>query len=160
LSRINVAAYANIRDALERAAGHINGRFADADWTPIRYLNKDFSHETLSGFLRVADVAVVTPLRDGMNLVAKEYVAAQDPERPGVLVLSALAGAAKELGEGALLVNPYDNRAVGRTLQRALVMPLEERRERHEKMLKVLHASSISAWQQRFVSDLRAGSEK
>ena len=155
LSRINVAAYADIRDALERTAGHINGRFADADWTPIRYLNKDFSHETLSA-LRVADVAVVTPVRDGMNLVAKEYVAAQDPERPGVLVLSTLVGAAKELGEGALLVNPYDNMAVGRTLKQALVMPLEERQSRHHHMLESLRKNSISDWHERFVSALRA----
>jgi len=159
LSRINVAAYANIRDALEGTAGHINGRFADADWTPIRYLNKDFSHETLSGFLRVADVAVVTPVRDGMNLVAKEYVAAQDAERPGVLVLSTLAGAAKELGEGALLVNPYDNMAVGRTLKQALVMPLEERQSRHRQMLESLRKNSIADWHERFVSALRATSE-
>lgn len=159
LSRINVAAYADIRDALERTAGHINGRFADADWTPIRYLNKDFSHETLSAFLRVADVAVVTPVRDGMNLVAKEYVAAQDPERPGVLVLSTLVGAAKELGEGALLVNPYDNMAVGRTLKRALVMPLEERQSRHTLMLQALRDNSIADWHERFVFALRSTRE-
>jgi trehalose 6-phosphate synthase len=156
LSRINVAAYSDIRDALERTAGHINGRFADADWTPIRYLNKDFSHETLSGFLRVADVAVVTPVRDGMNLVAKEYVAAQDPERPGVLVLSTLAGAARELADGALLVNPYDNLAVGRTLKQALTMPLEDRQERHRHMLDALRKNSIADWHERFVSALRA----
>jgi trehalose 6-phosphate synthase len=155
LSRINVAAYSDIRDALERTAGHINGRFADADWTPIRYLNKDFSHETLSGFLRVADVAVVTPVRDGMNLVAKEFVAAQDPERPGVLVLSTLAGAAKELGDDALLVNPYDNAAVGRTLKQALAMPLEERQDRHRRMLEALRRNSIADWHERFVSALR-----
>jgi trehalose 6-phosphate synthase len=159
LSRINVAAYADIRDALERTAGHINGRFADADWTPIRYLNKDFSHETLSAFLRVADVAVVTPVRDGMNLVAKEYVAAQDPQRPGVLVLSTLVGAAKELGEGALLVNPYDNLAVGRTLKQALVMPLEERQSRHHVMLEALRNNSIADWHERFLSALRATRE-
>jgi trehalose 6-phosphate synthase len=155
LSRINVAAYADIRDTLERTAGHINGRFADADWTPIRYLNKDFSHETLSGFLRVADVAVVTPVRDGMNLVAKEFVAAQDPERPGVLVLSTLAGAAKELGDGALLVNPYDNAAVGQSLHRALAMPLEERRSRHQSLLHALRQNSIADWHSRFLSALR-----
>src|ERR1700728_3309383 len=122
LSRINVTAYGDIRDALERAAGHINGQFADADWTPIRYLNKDFSHQTLSGFLRIANVGVVTPVRDGMNLVAKEFVAAQDDEDPGVLVLSSLAGAAQELS-GALLVNPYDNAAVALALQQGGPLP-------------------------------------
>jgi len=93
LSRLNVAAYGEIRDLLERAAGHTNGAFADTDWTPVRYLNRDFPHETLCGFLRVTNVGVVTPVRDGMNLVAKEFVAAQDPEDPGALVLSSMAGA-------------------------------------------------------------------
>ncbi|HEY2685229.1 MAG TPA: trehalose-6-phosphate synthase [Steroidobacteraceae bacterium] len=154
LSRINVAAYAEIRDALERTAGRLNGRFADADWTPIRYLNKDFSHSTLSGFLRIADVAVVTPVRDGMNLVAKEYIAAQDPETPGVLVLSSLAGAAKELAQGALLVNPYDSAAVARTLKQALEMPLDERRTRHRTMLSALGRNSIADWHKRFMTAL------
>ena len=153
LSRVDVAAYAELRDALERAAGHINGLFADTDWTPIRYLNKDFSHQTLSGFLRIANVGVITPVRDGMNLVAKEFVAAQDPENPGVLVLSSLAGAAQEL-VGALLVNPYDKAAVALAMQQALAMPLAERRSRHESMLKALRANSISRWHESFVSRL------
>jgi trehalose 6-phosphate synthase len=156
LSRVDVPAYAQIRDALEQTAGHINGRFADADWTPIRYLNKDFSHDTLSGFLRITDVAVVTPLRDGMNLVAKEFVAAQDPVRPGVLVLSSLAGAASELRDGPLLVNPYDNAAVGAALRHALVMPLEERQQRHKSMVKVLRENSIHNWHEQFVTALQA----
>jgi trehalose 6-phosphate synthase len=153
LSRVDVAAYVDLRDTLERAAGHINGQFADTDWTPIRYLNKDFSHQTLSGFLRIANVGVVTPVRDGMNLVAKEFVAAQDPEDPGVLVLSSLAGAAQEL-VGALLVNPYDKAAVALALQQGLAMPLAERRTRHESMLKALRANSISRWHESFVSRL------
>jgi trehalose 6-phosphate synthase len=144
-----VAAYADLRDALERATGRINGQFADTDWTPIRYLNKDFSHSTLSGFLRIANVGFVTPVRDGMNLVAKEFVAAQDPEDPGVLVLSSLAGAAQEL-VGALLVNPYDKAAVAQ----ALAMPLAERRSRHESMLKALRTNSISRWHESFVARL------
>ena len=155
LSRINVTAYSDIRDALERAAGHINGQFADADWTPIRYLNKDFAHQTLSGFLRTANVGVVTPVRDGMNLVAKEFVAAQDAEDPGVLVLSSVAGAAQEL-TGALLVNPYDNAAVALALQQALAMPLAERRSRQESMLNALHANTISDWHESFISRLTA----
>ncbi len=154
LSRINVAAYADIRDALERTAGHINGKFADADWTPIRYLNKDFSHQTLSGFLRMTDVAVVTPVRDGMNLVAKEFVAAQNPESPGVLVLSSLAGAAQELSGGALLVNPYDKSAVARALKQALAMPLENRCARHARMLEALYKNSIARWHETFIAAL------
>ncbi|HEV7613260.1 MAG TPA: trehalose-6-phosphate synthase [Steroidobacteraceae bacterium] len=157
LSRVDVAAYAELRDALERSAGHINGRFADTDWTPIRYLNKDFSHQTLGGFLRIANVGVVTPVRDGMNLVAKEFVAAQDPENPGALVLSSLAGAAQEL-VGALLVNPYDMAAVALALQQGLAMPLAERRSRHESMLKALRANSISRWHESFVSRLTGDS--
>jgi trehalose 6-phosphate synthase len=158
LSRVDVAAYADLRDALERATGRINGQFADTDWTPIRYLNKDFSHSTLSGFLRIANVGFVTPVRDGMNLVAKEFVAAQDPEDPGVLVLSSLAGAAQEL-VGALLVNPYDKAAVALALQQALAMPLAERRSRHESMLKAVRTNSISRWHESFLSRL-AGEER
>src|SRR5262249_37751021 len=97
LSRGDVHAYSEIRHSLEQAAGQINGRFAAADWTPIRYLNRNCSHATLMGFLRAAQVALVTPVRDGMNLVAKEFVAAQDPDDPGVLILSPMAGAAREL---------------------------------------------------------------
>jgi trehalose 6-phosphate synthase len=155
LSRTNVAAYADIRDALEHAAGQTNGQYADTDWTPVRYLNKDFPHHTLSGFLRIANVAVVTPLRDGMNLVAKEFVAAQDPEDPGVLVLSSMAGAARELGD-ALLVNPYDRRAVALALQQALAMPLAERRTRHDAMLKVLRTNSITRWYGSFLDTLES----
>jgi trehalose 6-phosphate synthase len=154
LSRTDVAAYAEIRDALEHAAGRTNGQYADTDWTPVRYLNKDFPHETLTGFLRVANVGVVTPLRDGMNLVAKEFVAAQDPEDPGVLVLSSMAGAARELND-ALLVNPYDRSAVALALLQALSMPLAERRSRHAAMLQVLRQNSISRWYGSFVERLQ-----
>jgi trehalose 6-phosphate synthase len=153
LSRSDVRAYAEIRRSLEQAAGRINGRFADTDWTPIRYLNRNFSHEVLMGFLRNASVGVVTPLRDGMNLVAKEYVAAQRPEDPGVLVLSTLAGAAEEL-EGALLVNPRDAGSVADAIHRALAMPLDERRARHAAMLDVMRRNDIRAWHTRFVEQL------
>ncbi|MGA2562677.1 MAG: trehalose-6-phosphate synthase [Steroidobacteraceae bacterium] len=154
-SRTDVAAYAEIRDALEHAAGRTNGQYSDTDWTPVRYLNKDFPHETLTGFLRVANVGVVTPLRDGMNLVAKEFLAAQDPEDPGVLVLSSMAGAARELSD-ALLVNPYDRSAVALALRQALAMPLAERRTRHAAMLQVLRENSIARWYGRFVERLGA----
>jgi len=155
LSRTNVAAYADIREALEHAAGKTNGQYADTDWTPVRYLNKDFPHDTMTGFLRVANVALVTPLRDGMNLVAKEFVAAQDPSDPGVLVLSSMAGAARELGD-ALLVNPYDRRAVALALQQALAMPLAERRTRHERMLAILRERSITHWHRAFIGALES----
>ena len=154
LSRADLRAYAQIRNSLEQAAGSINGRFAETDWTPIRYLNRNFSHEVLMGFLRNSCVGVVTPLRDGMNLVAKEYVAAQDPDDPGVLVLSTLAGAAEELRD-ALLVNPRDVRAVADAIECALAMPLEERQARHARMLGVLRRNDIHAWHTRFTGQLQ-----
>jgi trehalose 6-phosphate synthase len=156
LGRMNVAAYAEIRDALEQAAGHTNGQYADTDWTPIRYLNKDFPHHVLLGFLRCANVCAVTPVRDGMNLVAKEFVAAQDPDNPGVLVLSNMAGAARELTD-ALLVNPYDEHAVAAALREALELPLTERRARHTKMLAALRRNTIRHWHESFVASLRGG---
>lgn len=155
VSRKDVPSYVGIRRALEQAAGRTNGRFAASDWTPIRYLNRNFPHGTLMGFLRAAQVGMVTPLRDGMNLVAKEYLAAQNPEDPGVLVLSTLAGAASEL-TAALQINPYDPRALGHALQVALNMPLEERRERHAHLLAVLREHSIHAWADRFMAALHA----
>ncbi len=153
LSRTDVRAYSEIRELLEQAAGRTNGRFADTDWTPIRYLNRNFPHATLMGLLRAANVGIVTPLRDGMNLVAKEYVAAQNPEDPGVLILSNLAGAARELS-AALQVNPYDTRAVSHAIQAALSMSLQERRERHAAMLQILKRNDIATWTRRFVEAL------
>jgi trehalose 6-phosphate synthase len=153
LSRADVLAYSEIRLALEQTAGRLNGRFAEADWTPVRYLNRNFSHATLMGLLRAADVALVTPVRDGMNLVAKEFVAAQDAEDPGVLILSPLAGAARELS-GALLVNPYDKRGLALALQTALHMPLAERRQRHEQMLGAVRRHDIHSWYRDFLRDL------
>lgn len=153
VSRGDVHAYSEIRELLERAAGRLNGRFAEADWTPIRYLNRNCSHSTLMGFLRAAQVGLVTPVRDGMNLVAKEFIAAQDPDDPGVLILSPMAGAARELS-GALQVNPYDKRGMALALQTALNMPLDERRQRHEQMLSAVRAHDIHNWYGRFVYDL------
>lgn len=157
LSRKDVQAYAEIRRKLEQAAGRTNGRFAETDWTPIRYLNRNFPHDVLMGFLRAAQVALVTPLRDGMNLVAKEYLAAQDEEDPGVLVLSNLAGAAREL-TAALQINPYDPQALGHALQTALTMSLCERRERHQQLLRNLREHSIGAWASEFVGALQSPS--
>jgi len=158
LSRADVRTYAEIRRSLEQASGRINGRFAEPDWTPIRYLNRNFSHEVLMGFLRSSCVGVVTPVRDGMNLVAKEFIAAQDPEDPGVLVLSTLAGAAEEMSD-ALLVNPRDTRAVADAIDLALSMTPDERRSRHQRLLEVLRRNDIHAWHGRFVQQLQACAE-
>ncbi|HSC07781.1 MAG TPA: trehalose-6-phosphate synthase [Steroidobacteraceae bacterium] len=153
LSRVDVRAYSTIRRELEQATGRTNGRFADTDWTPIRYLNRNFAHDVLMGFLRAALVGLVTPVRDGMNLVAKEFVAAQDPADPGVLILSSLAGAAREM-TSAVLVNPYDTRGIAHAIQLAFTMPLAERRERHQALLQVLRRNDIHAWYGRFVERL------
>jgi trehalose 6-phosphate synthase len=153
LSRTDVRAYSEIRRDLERTTGRTNGRFADTDWTPIRYLNRNFPHDVLMGFMRSAQVGIVTPVRDGMNLVAKEFVAAQDPADPGVLILSTLAGAARELS-GAVMVNPYDARGMAHAIQQAFNMPIAERRERHQSMIEVLHRNSITAWHTSFVDAL------
>jgi trehalose 6-phosphate synthase len=154
-TRSEVPEYTQIRRSLETAAGHINGRFAEFDWMPLRYLNKSFNHRTLCGFLRAARVGLVTPLRDGMNLVAKEYVAAQDPEDPGALVLSCFAGAAQELTD-ALLVNPFDVEAVAEAIHAALAMPRDERIARWQSMMAVLRRNDIAAWRESFVTALAA----
>jgi trehalose 6-phosphate synthase len=154
LSRGDVRAYARIRSELEQAAGRTNGKYADTDWTPIRYLNRNYPHTAVLGFMRSSQVGLVTPLRDGMNLVAKEFVAAQDPDDPGVLILSTLAGAAREL-LGALLVNPKDTSGVARAIQQALQMQLPERQERHRQMLEVMRSNDIHAWHTRFLDRLQ-----
>lgn len=153
-SRADVEAYQVIRRELEGEAGRINGRFAELDWTPLRYLNRSFPRNALMPLYAAARVGLVTPLRDGMNLVAKEYVAAQDPEDPGVLVLSQFAGAACEMAS-ALLVNPHDEAGVAAALEQALAMPLAERRERHADLLAVMRRNSLERWRDRFVADLR-----
>lgn len=154
-SRSDVAEYQAIRRELEGMAGHINGAFAEFDWVPIRYLNKSFNRKALAGFYRHARIGLVTPLRDGMNLVAKEYVACQNPDDPGVLVLSRFAGAAREL-DAALIVNPYDIGATAENLQRGLTMPLAERRERYEAMMRVLRENDITRWREAYVETLAA----
>ncbi len=152
-SRAEVAQYRSLRRDLEAAAGRINSKYAEFDWSPIRYVNKSISRQTLGGFYRIARIGLVTPLRDGMNLVAKEYVAAQDPENPGVLVLSRFAGAAHEL-DAALLVNPIDVDAIASAIHHGLGMDLEERRARWSAMMSVLRKNTITAWRDAFTSAL------
>jgi trehalose 6-phosphate synthase len=153
-SRSEVPEYRQIRRELERRAGHINGALAEPDWVPIRYVNQTIPYDTLAGYYRLARVGFVTPLRDGMNLVAKEYVACQDPEDPGALVLSRFAGAAEELSDGALLVNPHDEVGMAEVLDRALKMPLAERKRRWRKMMDVLETNDITAWRRNFLKAL------
>ena len=152
-SRGEVQAYQDIRHQLETEAGRINGRYGQLGWTPLYYLNQHFDRKILMKVFRYAEVGLVTPLRDGMNLVAKEYVAAQDPADPGGLVLSQFAGAANEL-TSALIVNPYDRDDVANALNRALTMPLTERISRHAEMMKIIKENDIDRWQARFIDDL------
>jgi trehalose 6-phosphate synthase len=152
-SRGEVPEYRELRTQLERTAGATNGRYAEPDWVPIRYLNRSFNQATLAGYYRLADIGLVTPLRDGMNLVAKEYVAAQAAADPGVLVLSRFAGAAEELPE-AVLVNPLDVDDIADAIETALSMPLAERRERWQSMFDTVSRNDIAHWRSAFVAAL------
>ncbi|MFO6465745.1 trehalose-6-phosphate synthase [Jannaschia sp. KMU-145] len=155
-SREDVAAYKEIREDLERAAGSINGAHADLDWTPIRYIRRHVDRDRIAGLYRRADAALVTPLADGMNLVAKEFVAAQDPDDPGVLILSHFAGAAEQMEAGALLVNPFDRASFARAIRQAVEMPLEERKSRHADLRAGVFAQDIDWWTTNFIDRLRA----
>jgi trehalose 6-phosphate synthase len=157
-SRSEVPEYARMQREVAEHVGRINGRFGDVDWTPLRYTNKAMSRSSLAGLYRLARCGLVTPLRDGMNLVAKEYVAAQAPDDPGVLVLSRFAGAAQEL-DGALIVNPFDTDAVAAAIQRAFEMPLEERKARWAGMMETLRANSVTQWSARFLQTLGGDTE-
>ncbi len=154
-SRSDVPAYAELRRRVEAIVGRANGEIGDADWVPIRYLYRSFGRDQLSQLYRASAIGYVTPLRDGMNLVAKEWVAAQDPAEPGVLVLSQFAGAAVELKD-ALITNPWHIDGLARDLDRALRMGLEERRERHGKLLASVSRTTALTWAEDFLSMLGA----
>ena len=152
-SRGDVQSYVEIRASLDALSGRINGEYADAEWVPIRYVNRGYPRDRLAGMYRAARVALVTPLRDGMNLVAKEYVAAQDPEDPGVLILSRFAGAAEQLTE-ALLINPYSPEEIAEAINQALQMPLEERRARWRACMDNIETEDVIWWRRRFTEAL------
>lgn len=154
-SREQLEAYAQIRQELDRLEGAIQGQFADFDWTPMRYIRRPVAREKLAALYRASRVGLVTPLRDGMNLVAKEFVAAQDIEEPGVLVLSCFAGAAETLRQ-ALIVNPYDVDQMAGAIGDALQMPLAERRARHAELLATVQRQDVRAWHRRFLATLKA----
>jgi trehalose 6-phosphate synthase len=153
-SRSEVPQYAAMQRQVAELAGRVNGQHGTLEWVPIRYVNRSIGQAILAGIYRVARVGLVTPLRDGMNLVAKEYVAAQNPENPGVLVLSRFAGAARQL-DGAIIVNPYDVEAVANAIASALSMQLEARRERWQQMMPGLLEHDISNWCHEFLTTLR-----
>jgi trehalose 6-phosphate synthase len=152
-SREDIPEYAELRQRVELQVGRINGKFGEADWVPVRYLYRSYDHGVLAQLYRAADVALVTPLRDGLNLVAKEFVAAQDPARPGVLVLSRFAGAAAEL-EDAVITNPYHPDGVAADIHRALQMPLEERVRRQARLSAVVSATTPVSWATGFLGQL------
>lgn len=143
-----------IRLQLEAESGRINGKYAELDWTPIRYIHRQYERPVLAALFREAHVGLVMSLRDGMNLVAKEYVAAQDPDDPGVLVLSQFAGAAREL-TAALIVNPLDLDDMADALALALRMLLEERQGRYREMMSLLRENNVSVWRDHFMRDLK-----
>ncbi len=157
-TRGDVPEYQQIRSELDAQIGRINGRFGEPDLLPVRYLNRRFSQDTLFGFYRISAVGLVTPLRDGMNLVAKEFVASQDPKDPGVLILSRFAGAAREL-DAASIVNPYDVDAVVQALDRALAMSIDERRDRHRALIQAVRRRSIRRWRVDFLEALAAAAQ-
>ncbi|MFT4934179.1 MAG: trehalose 6-phosphate synthase [Pseudoalteromonas distincta] len=157
VSRESVNSYQEIRGRLDALSGRINGEHADLDWNPLRCVNRNYRRDELAGLYRAAKVGLVTPLRDGMNLVAKEYVAAQDPADPGVLILSRFAGAANQL-PAALIVNPNSPEEISEALKRALTMPLAERIERWRALFDNVRGEDVGAWRDAFVGAL-AGEE-
>ena len=152
-SRGSVESYQRIRNTLESLAGRINGAHAALDWVPIRYVNQGYPREVLAGVYRASRIGLVTPLRDGMNLVAKEYVAAQDPEDPGVLILSRFAGAAEQMTE-ALLINPHSAEEMADAIRRALLMPREERIRRWRALMDGVLAQDVYWWGKTFTRTL------
>ncbi|MES2686363.1 MAG: alpha,alpha-trehalose-phosphate synthase (UDP-forming) [Pseudomonadota bacterium] len=152
-SREALDTYSGLRQELESLCGSINGDYGELDWMPVRYIHRNVARKRLPGLYRAASVALVTPLRDGMNLVAKEFIAAQDPADPGVLVLSRFAGAAEQLKE-ALLVNPYDTHGTAESIQVALQMPLAERQKRHQKLLERIRQQDVHWWRKAFLQTL------
>jgi len=154
-SRSDVLPYQALRRDVEHAAGHVNGKYSDLDWAPIRFVARAVSRSALAGIFRFSRIGLVTPWRDGMNLVAKEYVASQDPDDPGVLVLSRFAGAAAEL-KTALLVNPLDPSEIAGAIHRALKMGVGERKERWQAMMEVLRNNTIDDWSANFLKALKA----
>ena len=157
-SRDSIKEYQETSDTLDAMAGRVMGRFAEPDWAPLTYVKRAYGQPSLAGLYRLARVGLVTPLRDGMNLVAHEYVGAQDPEDPGVLVLSRFAGAAEIFPE-ALLVNPFDTDETAEALRMALDMPLEERKQRWQALWAAATKHNVDDWALSFLKRLSPGIE-
>jgi len=157
-SRGEVEAYQDIRARLDALTGRINSMYGDMDFSPVRFVNRNYRRDELAGVYRAAKVGLVTPLRDGMNLVAKEYVAAQDPNDPGVLVLSRFAGAARQMTE-AVIVNPFSHEEMAEALKRALTMERTERVDRWQALMDGVRKTDVRTWRDAFVGALKATRE-
>jgi trehalose 6-phosphate synthase/phosphatase len=152
-SRDNVPQYSYLRDEIDKLVGGINARFRTINWHPVHYFYRSFPIETLSALYNFADVCLVTPMRDGMNLVSKEYVASRT-QNNGVLILSEMAGASRELID-ALIVNPNNIGAITRAIEEALIMPLPEQYRRMKQMRQVVAKFNISHWVKLFMARLQ-----
>lgn len=152
-TRESVDAYQQIREETEHLAGRINGQFATVNWTPIRFIHRPIPRNELAGLYRQSRIGLVTPLADGMNLVAKEYVAAQDPADPGVLILSRFAGASEAMSE-ALIINPHDPGELAQAMRQAIAMPLDERRDRHAALLHGVVERDVGWWSATYLKAL------
>src|SRR6185503_6566303 len=152
-TRETIEGYSEIRHELETLAGSINGRLGELDWVPIHYIYRSTPRRTLGDIYRSSRICMVTPLRDGMNLIAKEYVAAQDGADPGVLILSKFAGAAEEMTD-ALIVNPYSIEETAEVIRGALEMTLAERCQRHSALLTGVQKHDAAAWSHSFLEHL------
>jgi alpha,alpha-trehalose-phosphate synthase [UDP-forming] len=149
-SREDIPRYKDLRTELELLVSRINGEFTQAGWVPIHYMHRNLGREELLAYYRAADIALITPLKDGMNLVAKEFCAAQTDER-GVLVLSEFAGAGPELRQGALLVNPNDFAGVAQAIHDAYEMSMEEKRTRMRLLRDLIRRHNVQRWAQSFI---------
>ncbi|MFQ3675425.1 MAG: bifunctional alpha,alpha-trehalose-phosphate synthase (UDP-forming)/trehalose-phosphatase, partial [Endomicrobiia bacterium] len=151
-SRIGVDNYQRMKTKIDESVGKINGRFGAIDWTPVVYQYKHLPFHTLVALYNMCDVGLITPLRDGMNLVAKEFLAAKT-DKTGVLILSEMAGAAKELGE-AIIINPNHKEEIASSIKDALEMPLQEQQQRNEIMQKRIQSYDVIHWAEDFITEL------
>ena len=157
-SRSNVNSYADLKQRIDETIGAINGKYSTIDWTPIRYFNHSFPFGELVAMYRATDIALITPLMDGMNLVAKEYVASKT-DADGVLILSEMAGASQEMHD-AILINPNDVENIADSIKKAIEMPLEEKITRCARMQRMLAENSVDKWAAKFLSYLDSAHAK
>ncbi len=157
-SREDIPEYRELKAQIQRAVSEINGHFGEPDWVPVHYIHRSLDRAELLAYYRAADIALITPLKDGMNLVSKEYCAAR-VSNDGVLILSEFAGAAFQLRQGAILVNPYHTRAVADAIRVALEMPPAEQRRRMRRLRERVRRENIFHWRDTFCrsGDLIAG---